>query len=113
MTLVLPPDLARRLTVTTQQKVGVVLAHADLDQLIARTDDGEIVLSGSARRIEVHTETGDVVTRDPIAVSESFTANTIDGDIKVDLKDAAPAPSTRSSENGDVIVALPAPVRMW
>ena len=53
----LPPDLARRLTVTTQQKIGVVLAYADLDQLIARTDDGEIVLSGSARRIEVHTET--------------------------------------------------------
>ena len=33
-----------------------MLAHADLDQLIARTADGEIVLSGAARRIEVHTD---------------------------------------------------------
>lgn len=108
LTLVLPPDLARRLTVTTQQKVGVVLAYADLDQLIARTDDGEIVLGGAARRIEVHTETGDVVTRDPIVVSESFSANSIDGDIEVDLKDAAPRTVEAISENGDVVVALPA-----
>ena len=36
-TLVLPPDLARKLTVTTDQEIGVVLANADLDQLIART----------------------------------------------------------------------------
>jgi hypothetical protein len=106
--LVLPPDLARRLTVTTDQELGVVLANADLDQLIARTADGEIVLSGAARRIEVHTDTGDVVTRDPISVSESFSATTIDGDIKVDLKDAAPRTVDASSANGDVIVALPA-----
>ncbi len=106
--LVLPPDLARRLTVTTDQELGVVLANADLDQLIARTADGEIVLNGSARRIEVHTDTGDVVTRDPIAVSESFSATTIDGDIKVDLKDAAPRTVDASTANGDVILALPA-----
>ena len=106
--LVLPPDLARRLTVTTDQELGVVLANADLDQLIARTADGEIVLNGSARRIEVHTDTGDVVTRDPISVSESFSATTIDGDIKVDLKDAAPRTVDASTANGDVILALPA-----
>lgn len=106
--LVLPPDLARRLTVTTDHELGVVLANADLDQLIARTADGEIVLSGAARRIEVHTDTGDVVTRDPISVSESFSATTIDGDIKVDLKDAAPRTVDASSANGDVVVAVPA-----
>ena len=106
--LVLPPDLARRLTVTTDQELGVVFANADLDQLIARTADGEIVLNGSARRIEVHTDTGDVVTRDPISVSESFSATTIDGDIKVDLKDAAPRTVDASTANGDVILALPA-----
>jgi hypothetical protein len=106
--LVLPPDLARRLTVTTDQELGVVLANADIDQLIARTADGEIVLNGSARRIEVHTDTGDVVTRDPISVSESFSATTIDGDIKVDLKDAAPRTVDASTANGDVILALPA-----
>jgi Putative adhesin len=107
LNLVLPPDVARRLTVTTQQKVGVVLAHSDLDQLIARIDDGEIVLGGAARRIEVHTRSGDVVTRDPISVSESFSANTIDGDITVDLKGAAPPTVAATSKDGDVIVALP------
>ena len=106
--LILPPDLARRLTVTTQQDVGLVLANADLDQLIARTADGEIVLNGAARRIEVHTETGDVVTRDPISVSESFSATTIDGNIEVDLKDVAPRTVDATSANGDVVVALPA-----
>lgn len=111
--LVLPPDLARRLTVTTDQELGVVLANADLDQLIARTADGEIVLGGAARRIEVHTDTGDVVTRDPISVSESFSATTIDGDIKVDLKDAAPRTVDASTANGDVIVALPATGRYF
>ncbi len=108
ITLVLPPDLARRLTVTTQQDTGVVLAQADIDQLIARTDDGAVVLSGSARRMEIHTENGDVVTRDPISVSESFSANTENGDIKVDFAETAPRTVDATSENGDVIVALPA-----
>jgi hypothetical protein len=108
ITLVLPPDLARRLTVTTQQDNGIVLAQADLDQLIARTDNGEVVLSGSARRIEVYTDNGDVVTRDPIMVTESFSATTANGDIRVDFSDAAPRTVDATSENGDVIVALPA-----
>ena len=108
ITLVLPPDLARRLTVTTQQDTGVVLAQADIDQLIARTDNGEVVLSGSARRIEIHTDNGDVVTREPISVSESFSATTDNGDIKVDFSDAAPRTIDVTSDNGDVIIALPA-----
>jgi hypothetical protein len=111
--LVLPPDLARRLSVTTDQELGVVLVNADLDQLIAHTADGEIVLNGAARRIEVHTDNGDVVTRDPISVSESFGATTIDGDIKVDLKDAAPRTVDASTANGDVFVALPATGRYF
>jgi hypothetical protein len=108
ITLVLPPDLARRLTVTTEQENGVVLANADLDQLIARTDNGEVVLGGSARRILIHTENGDVVTGDPISVSESFSANTDNGDIKVDFAETAPRTVDATSENGDVIVGLPA-----
>jgi hypothetical protein len=48
--LVLPPDLARKLTVTAQQDTGVVIAQADIDQLIADTDTGAVVLSGTARR---------------------------------------------------------------
>ncbi len=108
ITLVLPPELARRLTVTTQQDNGTVLAQANLDQLTARTDNGEVVLSGSARRIEIHTDNGDVVTRDPIMVTESFTATTNNGDIRVDFSNAAPRTIDATSDDGDVIVALPA-----
>jgi hypothetical protein len=108
ITLVLPPELARKLTVTVQQDTGVVLAQADIDHLIARTDTGAVVLSGSARRIEIYTDNGDVVTRDPISVSESFSATTDNGDIKVDFSDAAPRTVDATSDNGDVIVALPA-----
>jgi hypothetical protein len=109
ITLVLPPELARRLTVTTQQDNGIVLAQSDLDQLTARTDNGEVILSGSARRIEIYTDNGDVVSRDPISVSESFSATTDNGNIKVDFSDAAPRTIEATSDNGDVIVALPTP----
>lgn len=107
ITLVLPPDLARKLKVTAQQDTGVVLAQADIDQLIAHTDTGAVVLSGAARRIEIHTDNGDVVTRDPIAVSESFSATTDNGDIKVDFSEAAPRTVDVTTDNGDVVIALP------
>jgi hypothetical protein len=108
ITLVLPPDLARKLTVTVQQDTGVVLAQADVDQLIARTDTGAVVLSGAARRIEVHNVDGEVVTHDPIRVAESFSATTETGDIKVDFAEAAPRTVDATSEDGDVVIALPA-----
>lgn len=106
--LVLPPELARRLTVTTQQEMGVVFAQADLDQLIAGTREGAVVLSGSARRIEITNENGDVTTHEPISVSESFRAVTQSGDVSVDF---AAAPETVSAEtrDGDVVLALPRP----
>jgi hypothetical protein len=108
ITLVLPPDLARKLTVTVQQDTGVVLAQADIDQLIARTDTGAVVLSGAARRVEVHNVDGEVATRDPIRVTESFSATTETGDIKVDFAETAPRTVDVSSQDGDVILALPA-----
>lgn len=108
ITLVLPPDLARKLTVTAHQDTGVVLAQADIDQLIAHTDTGAVVLSGSARRVEIHNVDGDVVTRDPIRVTESFSATTETGNIKVDFADTAPRTVEARSGNGDVIIALPA-----
>jgi hypothetical protein len=107
LTVTVPPDQARRLTVRTQQDTGVVLAQADLDQLIARTADGAVVLSGAARRIEVHTVDGDVTTRDPISVTERFSATTADGDIAVDFKDAAPRTVEATSRDGDIVVGLP------
>lgn len=108
ITLVLPPELARRLTVTTQQEMGVVLAQADVDQLIARTGEGAVVLSGSARHIEITNEHGDVHTREPIAVSESFRAVTGDGDVSVDFA-GAPKTVDVQSGDGDIDIALPQP----
>jgi hypothetical protein len=105
---VLPPDVARKLTVTVQQDTGVVLAQADIDQLIAHTDTGAVVLSGAARRIEIHNVDGEVVTRDPISVTESFSATTETGDVKVDFAETAPRTVDVPSQDGDVILALPA-----
>jgi hypothetical protein len=104
---VLPPDLARKLTVTAIQDTGVVLAQADVDQLIAHTDTGAVVLSGAARRIEIHNMDGEVVTRDPIRVTESFSASTDTGDIKVDFAETAPRTVEARSQDGDVVIALP------
>jgi hypothetical protein len=106
--LVLPPELARRLSVTTRQDNGIVFAQAHIDQLIAHTDNGQILLSSPARRIEVYTDNGDVVSRDPISVSESFTATADNGDVKVDFAEAAPRTIDVTSDNGDVVIALPA-----
>lgn len=107
ISVVLPPEVARKLTVRTQQERGVVLAQADLDQLIARIDDGAAVLSGSARRIEIHNVNGEVLTREPIRVSESFSADTENSDIKVEFAEVAPRAVDVSSGNGDVIVSVP------
>jgi hypothetical protein len=107
ITIVLPPDVARRLSVTTQQDNGVVLAQADIDQLVARTDNGAVMLSGSARRIEVHTDNGEVISRDPISVTESFKATTNNGEIAVDFSEAAPRTIDVTSDNGDVVLGLP------
>jgi hypothetical protein len=107
ITVALPPDQARRLTVRTQQDTGVVLAQADLDQLVARTNDGAIVLSGSARRIEAHTVDGDITAHDPITVTDRFTATTSDGDITVDFGDIAPRVMEATSRDGDVVIGLP------
>jgi hypothetical protein len=108
ITVVLPPELARRVTVTTQQETGVVIAQADIDQLIARTVDGSVILSGSARRVEISNEHGDVTTREPIAVSESFRATTTTGDVSVEFSEA-PATVDATTDHGDVVISLPPP----
>lgn len=107
LTVTLPPDVSRRLSVTTQQQDGVLFAQADLDELIARSADGAVVLSGAARRIDVQLQDGAIVTREPISVTESFIAKTVDGDVTVDFRDAAPRTVDLLSNDGDVAVALP------
>ncbi len=108
ITLVLPPEVARRVSVTTQQEMGVVFAQADIDQLTARTVDGAVILSGSARRVDITNEHGDVTTREPIAVSQSFRATTTTGDISVDFTEP-PQTVDATTEHGDIAIALPPP----
>ncbi len=84
----------------------MLMAQADLDQLIARTTNGPVLLSGSARRVEVHSVDGDVITRSAISVTESFGATTIDGDIEVDFK-AAPRTLDATTRDGDISIGLP------
>lgn len=107
ITIAVPPEQARRLTVRTEQEMGTVIAQADVDQLISRVSDGAIILRGAARRVEAHTVDGAIVSRDPIAVTEEFSATTSDGDITVDFRDAAPRRVDAVSRNGDVVIGLP------
>jgi hypothetical protein len=104
--VVLPPELARKLTVTSQQRTGVLMAQADLDHLTARMTHGAVLLSGSARRIEVDSVDGDVVARNAISVTESFRATTANGDIKVDFT-TVPRTLDAKTDNGDIRIALP------
>ncbi|CRZ18042.1 DUF4097 family beta strand repeat-containing protein [Mycolicibacterium neworleansense] len=107
ITIAVPPEQARRLTVRTDQELGTVIAQADVDQLISRVSEGAIILRGAARRIEAHAVEGEIVSRDPIAVTEEFSATTSDGDITVDFRDAAPRRVDAVSRNGDVVIGLP------
>ncbi|MDG4666311.1 hypothetical protein [Mycobacterium sp. 236(2023)] len=108
ITVVLPPEVARRVSVTTQQEMGVVFAQADIDQLTARTVEGAVVLSGSARRIDITNEHGDVTTREPIAVTESFRAATTTGEVSVDFVEP-PQTVHATTEHGDIAISLPPP----
>ncbi|MBO0679715.1 DUF4097 family beta strand repeat protein [Mycolicibacterium sp. S2-37] len=107
ITVSLPPEQARRMTVRTQQDTGVTLVQTDLDQLIARTIDGSVVLRGAARRVEVQTVNGDIEAHRPITVAERFSATTSNGDIAVDFADAAPPTIEATSSTGDVVIGLP------
>lgn len=105
--VVLPPELARRLTVTSQQRTGVLMTQADLDQVTARMTHGAVLLSGAARRIDVDSVDGDVISRTAVSVTESFRATTANGDIEVDFKDTAPRTLDATTDNGDIRIALP------
>ena len=106
ITVVLPPEVARGLTVTSQQRTGVLMTQADLGQVTARMTHGAVLLSGSARRIEVDSVDGDVLARTPISVTDSFRATTANGDIEVDFK-TAPRTLDATTDNGDIRIALP------
>lgn len=107
LTVTLPLELARRLSVTVQQDDGVLLAQADVDELVARNTDGAVVLSGNARRVEIRSQDGSIFAREPISVTESFDAQVVDGEVSVDFKDAAPRKIDIVSVDGDIAISLP------
>jgi len=107
ITVVLPPKQGRRLSVSTTQQMGLLLVDADLDRLVARADDGAVILRGAARTVEVHDRDGSVHTREPISVRESFTVNSIDGDVSVDFRDVPPRRISVVTADGDINIGLP------
>ena len=109
ITVVLPPDLARRLTVTTTQKAGIVSTQTDLDQLVAHNVNGVVRLDATARRVDVDIRNGSVVTETPISVTEFFSATSVNGDIDVEFKGAPPRTIEASTRNGDVTIGLAGP----
>ncbi len=103
----LPPDVAHRLSVTTKQQVGVMLSQTDLDQLTVHNTDGAVVLGGNARRIEIHTQSGDIQTRAPIVVTDAFVAESTDGHIGVDFKEVAPRTVEVTNRDSDIDLTVP------
>lgn len=103
----LPPDVAHRLSVTTKQQVGVMLSLTDLDQLTVHNTDGAVILGGNARRIEIHTQSGDVQTREPIVVTDAFIADSTDGHIAVDFREVAPRTVEVTNRDSDIDITVP------
>jgi hypothetical protein len=81
LTVTLPVELARRLSVTVQQDDGVLLAQANVDELVARNTDGAVILSGSARRIDIRSQD---------AAPRKIEVESVDGDIELSLPDQGP-----------------------
>lgn len=105
LTVVLPPDVARGLSVTVNHQTGPLTTDAELDQLVANVDDGTVTLGGSARLIDVAVRHGDISTNTRIAVSETFRATAETGSISVEFR-AAPR-ATEAIAGGNVTLGLP------
>jgi hypothetical protein len=87
--IILPPSVARELSVTVKQRTGSLSTDADLDQLAAKTDDDAVIPGGSARRVDINVGRGDINTTNSIAVTESFRAETQFGSISVKVPSGA------------------------
>ena len=109
ITVVLPPDLAKTLTVTTQQRTGMLSADADVERLVARTTNGVVLLDAAARTVEVQAENAHIQTRQPIRVSDSFSATTSHGDIDVAFTGTPPRTVEAVTRSGDIRITQPNP----
>ncbi|MFZ0834329.1 MAG: DUF4097 family beta strand repeat-containing protein [Mycobacterium sp.] len=112
MNVILPPAVAQVLSVTVNQQTGSLSTDANFDQLIAKIGDGPVTLGGSARRIDVNVRRGDISTSNPIAVTESFTANTESGDIRVNFRSAPRTTEAIAADDVTVGLAGPGPYRV-
>ncbi|MGN7781619.1 DUF4097 family beta strand repeat-containing protein [Mycolicibacterium sp. 22603] len=108
VTVTLPPEVGRRLAVTVRQDAGLLMVDADLGELTATATDATVRLRGALKRVDVRTQNGDILARQPISVTESFDARTVDGSVEVRFADVPPRIGATTG-NGDVSVALPAP----
>ena len=108
ITITVPPDLGRRLAVTVRQETGLLIADADLDALTATNTDGAVLLSGTVRRIEVRGRDSEVHARRAVSVTESFIAETRDGDVQMRFAEVPPQIEA-STRDGDIDIALPEP----
>jgi Putative adhesin len=109
ITVTLPSEQARQLSLTVYQNRGMLLTETDLDQLDVKGTNGDVVLGGGARRVEIHTRKGDVASHGPVSVTESFVAESVDGDLSVDFADVAPQTLRAVTSTGDITVSLPQP----
>lgn len=107
VTVTLPPQLAKTLSLTTQQEDGTLMVDADLDRLTADSTDGDIVLNGSAHVVEVTTRDGNVASRKPLSVTDSFLAESVDGNVAVAFAEPAPRKLDATTRDGDVAITLP------
>ncbi|MCV7193077.1 hypothetical protein [Mycolicibacterium brumae] len=107
LTLVLPPETARAMTLTIGQRFGALQVDADLDRLNARNDNGAVLLRGSANAMDIRNQHGVVHSRGPISVRDSFTANSAEGEIEVDFRGTPPRRVDVSTGAGEVQIGLP------
>ncbi|TQR85941.1 DUF4097 domain-containing protein [Mycobacterium hodleri] len=108
LTVTLPPSLAAGLFVTTQQNDGTLTVDADLNRLVARSSDGDVLLNGAVHVVDVSARDGDIASRKPLSVSESFVVDAADGDVAVTFAEPAPRKITATTRDGDVALTLPA-----
>lgn len=106
VSVVLPPDVARKLRLTVNHRTGPLISDADLDELVVKSDDASLTLGGSARSVRVSNRHGYIRTSTGIAVSEGFEATSEFGDIWVEFR-SAPR-NTEAIAGGNVTVRLPA-----
>ncbi|WP_326545263.1 hypothetical protein QGN32_15595 [Mycolicibacterium sp. ND9-15] len=105
LSIILPPNVARELSVTVNHRTGPLTTDADLDQLVVNSNAGTVELGGSARMIDVDVRHGDISTGARIAVTESFRATSESGNISVEFRSAPRV--TEAIAGGNATVGLP------